>query len=394
MESTSEEVCRSKSIAAGEKIYARNDYPTPEATPEPISSPEAGTQEAKTNKTPEGYCVQEETDNIVESPPITAVRREGGVETPRGSTKKQSRQSTTENHTERPTKRGRHGSQCSQGSPGPGDEPSPVVKQENQGGQATSARWACPFYKSNPRKHHHCLRYDLHRIKDVRQHIDRRHRNPELYCARCFQLFSTEQVRDAHARVAKCLVRPPPLDFFEGVSEKQRRQIIQNASRGNTPAEQWYRIWDVVSPGEDRPLSPYVGNYLEETVPLLRTICDDRREHIADAMRPIIDPGGFNPSLADYLIECVLSQFEIGIRGGGQDGANMPAATSSQSSLSPYVPIAPRTTSPSPLGSGDDLVVDESAIAHLMTDPTIIGLYDDTASSWLALAHPNHFNWE
>lgn len=94
--------------------------------------------------------------------------------------------------------------------------------------------------------------------------------------------------------VAKCLVRPLPLDFFEGVSEKQREQIIQNASRGNTPAEQWYRIWNVVSPGEDRPLSPYPGNYLEETVPLLHTICNDRRKHIADALQPIIDPGGFN----------------------------------------------------------------------------------------------------
>ncbi len=75
---------------------------------------------------------------------------------------------------------------------------------------------ACPFYKWDAHKYHDCLRYGLRRIKDVKQHVYRRHTKPDLYCAVCYQVFSSADARDAHVRGMDC---------------SQRLDIISMASR-------------------------------------------------------------------------------------------------------------------------------------------------------------------
>ncbi|CAI4217554.1 unnamed protein product [Parascedosporium putredinis] len=46
-------------------------------------------------------------------------------------------------------------------------------------------RFACPFYRHDPFKYTSCLSYSLRRIKDVKQHIYRKHGPPLYYCAPC-----------------------------------------------------------------------------------------------------------------------------------------------------------------------------------------------------------------
>ncbi|KUI62536.1 hypothetical protein VP1G_09672 [Cytospora mali] len=139
---------------------------------------------------------------------------------------------------------------------------------------------ACPFRKRNPHKHQDCLKYSLHRIKDVKQHVYRRHRQPDYYCPRCSDVFETMDERDEHIRVAKCALSSVPR--FEGISDEQRQRLCKSSSRGLNHQDQWFEMWDIIFPGEERPASALVGSYTEEMVPLLRNLWINKKNHILD----------------------------------------------------------------------------------------------------------------
>lgn len=129
---------------------------------------------------------------------------------------------------------------------------------------------ACPYQKFDPQRHQECLKYELHRIRDVKQHIYRRHRQPDYYCARCFSTFETAEDRDEHARRSDCK-RQPALQF-EGISDGQKKKLNEKSCRTVDVTEQWYQMWEIVFPKQPRPRTVYLGSYLEETVPLLRKL--------------------------------------------------------------------------------------------------------------------------
>jgi hypothetical protein len=66
---------------------------------------------------------------------------------------------------------------------------------------------SCPFYRANPLKYYKCQKYDLQRIKDVKQHIHRKHVKPDFYCARCYEVFGDAASRDSHIREGTCDIR-------------------------------------------------------------------------------------------------------------------------------------------------------------------------------------------
>lgn len=138
--------------------------------------------------------------------------------------------------------------------------------------------FACPFQKYDPHKYHRCLKYTLNRIKDVKQHIYRQHTQPSYYCARCYKIFTTKDDRDGHSRRADCEKRHPPQ--FEGISEEQRNELKKSSPRKKPLQEQWYEVWDVVFPRHPRPQSVSIGNYVEEMVPLLRDLWNEKQAEI------------------------------------------------------------------------------------------------------------------
>ncbi|KAH8752210.1 hypothetical protein F5883DRAFT_576574, partial [Diaporthe sp. PMI_573] len=123
---------------------------------------------------------------------------------------------------------------------------------------------ACPFSKLDGGRYYECLKFKLHRVRDVKQHIARRHRGPEFYCARCWQTFPDRSEQDEHMRTVVCATKPKPL--FEGISDSQRNQLARSADRGATPEQQWYSIWEILFPGKQKPSSIYLGNFMEETL--------------------------------------------------------------------------------------------------------------------------------
>lgn len=126
--------------------------------------------------------------------------------------------------------------------------------------------FACPYAKKDCMSYRDCYRYTLSRIRDVKQHLARCHRNPP-YCPRCRCTFQTEEDRDEHIREASCPLRPSIK--FEGITESQRQKLAKR-SASNTPLEaQWFAVFDILFPGhEPRPQSPYIDNELLQDITL------------------------------------------------------------------------------------------------------------------------------
>lgn len=120
---------------------------------------------------------------------------------------------------------------------------------------------ACPFFKKDPVVHQPCYKYRLMRIRDVKQHVGRKHSLP-IYCPICFETFYGEEQRDAHVRVAnECSSRQAPRP--QGVTEDQKRRLGRRAPSTQTVEEQWYGIFDILFDKTQvaRPTSPYLDTH-------------------------------------------------------------------------------------------------------------------------------------
>lgn len=140
---------------------------------------------------------------------------------------------------------------------------------------------ACPYRKLDPHRHRDCLKYTLHRIKDVKQHIDRRH--------------------SCEVGQKQCL---------EGVTDEQRRKLNKTSSRNKSLELQWFNMWDILFPGKKRPRSAFSGNYIEEVVHLIRDCWDDKSSAlIGSAIR---DHGDIpiDKDLLDRLMVTLFSRLE------------------------------------------------------------------------------------
>ncbi|KAK8045811.1 hypothetical protein PG996_013875 [Apiospora saccharicola] len=134
---------------------------------------------------------------------------------------------------------------------------------------------ACPFYKKNPAGHSKCLSFRLKRIRDVKQHLNRKHLQPHHGSA-CGTHFETQQLARGHERARVCDV----LDFSgpDGISEDQRERLSDRVDRKNSMTEQWYTVWEIVFPGCQRPPSPFVESPMHEAFSALREFWNERRE--------------------------------------------------------------------------------------------------------------------
>lgn len=160
---------------------------------------------------------------------------------------------------------------------------------------------ACPFSKLDGNRYYGCLKFELRRMKDVKQHISRKHLSPEFYCPRCWQTFPDRGKRDEHARVVSCANQTKP--FFLGVSDEQRDQLKRSTGRGATTEKQWYDVWQILFQDKPKPSSVYRGNFMEETLSYFRTRCQKedfetilsnlgkRRSEVVDArlIRDVVD---------------------------------------------------------------------------------------------------------
>ncbi|KAI1413925.1 hypothetical protein F5Y13DRAFT_25119 [Hypoxylon sp. FL1857] len=169
-------------------------------------------------------------------------------------------------------KRGR----AQENSDGSGDDEShlPPLRKAKQDGMGSHRSLACPFAKNDPRKHHACFSKKLSRIRDVKQHLARKH-TPSFYCNRCSAIFSDHESLQAHIGDAAglfCNVSP----LRDSISQQQRLQLSRKSDPKLLEEGQWFSIWDIIFPGRERPKSAYVDFGLSEDLCSYREYSHDR----------------------------------------------------------------------------------------------------------------------
>lgn len=225
--------------------------------------------------------------------------------------------------------------------------------------------FACPYTKKDPRSYGTCYKYKLSRIRDVKQHLVRRHRNP-LYCPVCMSIFQTEIERDDHVRERSCESRL--LVRLDGITESQRLQLAKKSAPHSTEEAQWYAVFDIVFPGhKPRPSSPYVNPELIQDITLFenflmsdgpRVVSEVFTQHGASTwnlpneereraafLRPVFEQG--------FSIIC--EQWRARSSSSSQD-SNVPSGSGSSSQNTPP------SSSHSREGVGPNAVYDSSAV--------------------------------
>ncbi|KAH8896352.1 hypothetical protein GQ53DRAFT_761270 [Thozetella sp. PMI_491] len=177
---------------------------------------------------------------------------------------------------------------------------------------------ACPFYKSDCQMHAKCLRYELRRPKDVRQHIYRKHSQLRLRCLRCTprldntwdsgkNSYTYINLDDYHNESVETLRAPK-------VSDCQILKLKQYISGVKSPEDQWYDIWDILFPGENQPRSAYVGGYFEQPIERIRCCWAAQASSIIDKTtqeeigRTVTDA---DRRWIDRIVASFLHEFEI-----------------------------------------------------------------------------------
>lgn len=139
----------------------------------------------------------------------------------------------------------------------------PPPKRAKQGpGQQRHRLLACPYWKSNPERHRCCFAKKLSRIRDVKQHLSRKH-TPQFYCDRCSKIFQDEQSLQEHvASVAGLFCTPSTA--LDGISHRQRWQLARKSNPKLSEEEQWFAIWDILFARRPRPNSAYMDSDISE----------------------------------------------------------------------------------------------------------------------------------
>ncbi|KAI6082635.1 hypothetical protein F4821DRAFT_208635 [Hypoxylon rubiginosum] len=156
---------------------------------------------------------------------------------------------------DRPRKRGRS-SKCA--SVVTDEKRIPLTKQGTQG---RLLYLACPYAKKDPVRYRDCYRYDLSRIRDVKQHLARCHRKPP-YCPRCNDTFEDEDDKDSHIRSSTCPLRPTIV--IEGISDKQKDELGKKVSGKMPQDQQWFAVFDILFYPHPHPKTPYRDKELSQ----------------------------------------------------------------------------------------------------------------------------------
>lgn len=162
------------------------------------------------------------------------------------------------------------------GKCGPDAISAPRKRQRPETVGLTSSSWSCPFLKRDPIKHMVCIGYKLHRIQDVKQHLQRKHYQASIYCPICEKSFPDLRQRDDHIRRKECTEKPPCGISSSAPSIPPTKQEEIRAIRGSGK-EAWEMMWDIIFDHAPRPATPYQTTVIEEVADLLKGLwkkCD------------------------------------------------------------------------------------------------------------------------
>lgn len=166
--------------------------------------------------------------------------------------------------------------------------------------------FACPFYKHNSMRNMNCVRLRLTRVRDVKQHLVRRHRRP-IYCPTCGDNFPDSQSCATHI-VARTCLRPVEGVHIEGVDESQSIALARRVNRSLDERAQWFSIWDILFPGSEKPSTPYLSNHYEETFGMMKDYWRYHGKLLVTELAGDVH-GGPVKHLSSAVVETLLDRF-------------------------------------------------------------------------------------
>ncbi|TDZ28931.1 hypothetical protein C8035_v003940 [Colletotrichum spinosum] len=178
-----------------------------------------------------------------------------------------------------------------------------VPDEENQ-------RFACPYFKLDRSKHIDCLHFQLKRVKDVKQHIFRKH---PFHCPNCFIIFPSGDRCTLHMKNGGCEANAHCRDEAKkrSISEEQKIRLYSRMTHCKSEREQWYAIWSILFPHEPKPESPLLGTILEETILTARHAYVTNRSRVFSGLSATVrmgDGGPPNPGRITNLPRNALAQ--------------------------------------------------------------------------------------
>ncbi|KAL0777214.1 hypothetical protein CaCOL14_006732 [Colletotrichum acutatum] len=158
------------------------------------------------------------------------------------------------------------------------------AKEETEDDEAdapASKRLACPFYTFDRVRHLRCAHFHLKRVKDVKQHLLRKHR---FHCRGCYEGFKDKEKFRDHARNSQqCQAgtgNSQSAGIEEGFSEDQV-SVLQQRINPRDEDHSWYSIWKILFPGQPTPASPFLKSDVEEVI---STVCELWEKNIDKVM--------------------------------------------------------------------------------------------------------------
>lgn len=146
----------------------------------------------------------------------------------------------------------------------------PTGRLPGERSEVSDPAFACPFFRRFPMRHMDCMNRKLTRIRDVKQHVQRRH-SQAFPCPVCYESFPSPLRRDDHIRSRCCEPAAyPRTNSPDGVSPEAQERLKFRVSRTLSRAEKWFTVWDIIFKNEPRPSNPYVGTVVEETIGMIR----------------------------------------------------------------------------------------------------------------------------
>ncbi|KAK1545801.1 hypothetical protein CPAR01_03303 [Colletotrichum paranaense] len=171
-------------------------------------------------------------------------------------------------------------------SPNDEDKNGSSPEEGHDGGNASDAEHkylACPLFRKDPRRYAACAKCRLRRIRDVKQHMRRRHRRPQYYCPICWKTYSGPDERDEHVIERSCST--PQETSTPWITREQDTRLEGRVPNGST-VEQWYTVWDIVCPGQTRPNPPhcFLGKMVEDFSTLRRELWEEHGREIVEEL--------------------------------------------------------------------------------------------------------------
>jgi len=166
------------------------------------------------------------------------------------------------------------------------DERNPKRRRSDQVGSGSNhdRSISCPFYRLDPVNFGRCVKYEMKRVKDVKQHLFRVHFRsssppPMRSCPR----------KDCQNRRKKGpeAIRLPP-DGPPGYISKEQKErlaalsVARGMTGGAAETHGWFEIWEILFPDRSRPSTQrvFVGNAVQEAVFVLESVWRSNKESL------------------------------------------------------------------------------------------------------------------